>query len=97
MHFCAFQSYVIKPLIGLVGWLAVLAAVAASADDVAQLRLNFWGSPFEKGAIEKAVESFNTSHPKIHVTAQHTPYSAYAEKISAEVAAGTPPDVAYLD
>ena len=66
-------------------------------DQVAELRFTFWGSPFEKQAIEQAIASFNATHPKIHVTGQHSAYEAYGEKISAQLAAGTPPDVAYLD
>jgi multiple sugar transport system substrate-binding protein len=68
-----------------------------AADNVVELKFTFWGSPFEKQAIEKAVASFNATHPTIHVTAQHTPYEAYGEKVSAMLAAGSPPDVAYLD
>jgi multiple sugar transport system substrate-binding protein len=66
-------------------------------DKVVELKFTLWGSPFEKQAIEKAVASFNASHPTIHVTAQHIPYEAYGEKISAMLATGEPPDVAYLD
>lgn len=66
-------------------------------DNVVKLKFTLWGSPFEKQAIEKAVASFNASHPTIQVTAQHIPYEAYGEKISAMLAAGEPPDVAYLD
>src|SRR5215469_17442132 len=62
-------------------------------DKVVELTFTFWGSPFEKQAIEKAVASFNATHPSIHVTAQHTLYEAYGEKLAAMVAAGTPPDV----
>jgi multiple sugar transport system substrate-binding protein len=66
-------------------------------DKVVELKFTLWGSPFEKQAIEKAVASFNATHPNIHVTPQHIPYEAYGEKVSAMLAAGEPPDVAYLD
>jgi multiple sugar transport system substrate-binding protein len=72
-------------------------AICRAEDKLVELTFTFWGSPFEKLAIEKAVASFNASHPSIHVNAQHTPYEAYGEKISAMLAAGSPPDVAYLD
>ena len=76
----------------------VISATKCYAEDKAvELTFTFWGSPFEKQAIEKAVASFNATHPSIHVTAQHTPYQAYGEKLSAMLAAGAPPDVAYLD
>jgi multiple sugar transport system substrate-binding protein len=73
------------------------ATVCCAEDKPVELTFTFWGSPFEKQAIEKAVASFNATHPTIHVNAQHTPYEAYGEKVSAMLAAGSPPDVAYLD
>src|SRR5271166_5704486 len=76
---------------------AFLTTRTLAEDKVVELKFTLWGSPFEKQAIEKAVASFNASHPNIHVTAQHIPYEAYGEKISAMLAAGEPPDVAYLD
>jgi multiple sugar transport system substrate-binding protein len=63
---------------------------------MAALTFTFWGSTFEKQAIEDAITTFNESHPCIRVTGQHTPSNAYAEKLSTMVAAGIPPDVAYL-
>ena len=77
--------------------LAFSTSQSLAEDKVVELKFTLWGSPFEKQAIEKAVASFNASHPAIHVTAQHIPYEAYGEKISAMLAAGEPPDVAYLD
>jgi multiple sugar transport system substrate-binding protein len=77
--------------------LAFSTSQSLAEDKVVELKFTLWGSPFEKQAIEKAVASFNESHPTIHVTAQHIPYEAYGEKISAMLAAGEPPDVAYLD
>ncbi|HEY0790210.1 MAG TPA: sugar ABC transporter substrate-binding protein [Chthoniobacterales bacterium] len=84
-------------LLACLGFCAFGPGRLQAAGDTAELRFTYWGSPFEKQAIEKAVASFNASHPSIHVTGQHTAYAAYAEKIAALVAAGSPPDVAYLD
>jgi ABC-type glycerol-3-phosphate transport system substrate-binding protein len=88
-------------------WLLVLAGTAFlstsllshgnAESSVAEIKFTFWGSPFEKQAIENAVKSFNATHPTIHVTAQHTAYEAYGEKVSAMLASGSPPDIAYLD
>jgi multiple sugar transport system substrate-binding protein len=95
--------------VGLVGPLAALAlgaillvsaaatpAAAASCDKPVDLRFTYWGTAFEKHDIEAATESFNASHPCIHVEAQHIPYTGYAEKLTTMLAAGAPPDVAYL-
>ena len=62
----------------------------------AELTFTLWGSPFEKQAILNATDAFNETHPCIVVRAQHIPNSAYAEKITTMLAAGDPPDVAYL-
>ncbi len=62
----------------------------------AELTFTLWGSPFEKQAILDATDAFNASHPCIRVRAQHIPNTAYAEKITTMLAAGNPPDVAYL-
>ena len=61
----------------------------------AELTFTYWGSPFEREAIEKMVQAFNDAHPDIRVRAQHIP-DGYEEKISTMLAGGTPPDVAYL-
>ena len=72
-------------------------AAAQSCDEQAELLFTFWGSPQEKTAIESMVETFNAEHPCITVETQHIPSSGYTEKISTMLAAGDPPDVAYLD
>lgn len=68
----------------------------ASAADPVELTFSFWGSNFEKQAIEKMIKSFNESHPKIHVTPMHVP-GDYETKINTLMAAGKTPDVGYLD
>lgn len=75
---------------------SVLGSAFAQCEERADLVFTFWGSTFEKKAIEEATKSFNDEHPCIHVTPQHTASSAYSEKLSTMVAGGTPPDVAYL-
>jgi Bacterial extracellular solute-binding protein/Oxidoreductase family, NAD-binding Rossmann fold len=98
IHLVAAIGHLTTLLLLLVSFGVGFSPTCACAEDKAvELKFTFWGSPFEKQAIEKAVASFNASHPNIHVTAQHTPYEAYGEKLSAMLAAGAPPDVAYLD
>lgn len=60
-----------------------------------ELTFTYWGSPFEREAVEQMLQAFNDSHPDIQVRGQHIP-DGYGEKISTMVAAGTPPDVGYL-
>lgn len=62
----------------------------------AELLFTYWGSPQEKAAVESMVADFMEQHPDISVRAQHIPNTTYVEKISAMLASGDPPDVAYL-
>ncbi|MCA9838903.1 MAG: sugar ABC transporter substrate-binding protein [Trueperaceae bacterium] len=70
--------------------------IALVSAQTTELTFTFWGSPFEKDAVERMIKSFNESHPNIKVRAQHIP-DGYEEKISTMVAGGTPPDVGYLN
>ncbi len=79
----------------LVGICAGLIGSVALAQQ-AELLFTYWGSPQEKTAIESMVSSFNEQHPDINVRAQYIPNTTYVEKISAMLASGNPPDVAYL-
>jgi multiple sugar transport system substrate-binding protein len=88
-------------------WLGMLLASAVApisnvqaADTSAEpvhLRFTFWGSAFEKKDITAAIDTFNATHPGIKVEGQHIPNAGYVEKISTQLAAGDPPDIAYLD
>ncbi len=68
---------------------------ASAIAQPAELTFTFWGSPFEREAVERMVKAFNDANPDIRVRAQHIP-DAYTEKISTMVAGNTQPDVAYL-
>jgi multiple sugar transport system substrate-binding protein len=59
------------------------------------LKFMFWGSAFEKQAVDKMVKSFEDSHPGIKVDAQHVT-GDYETKINTLMATGELPDVAYL-
>ena len=42
-----------------------------------ELMFTYWGSPFERKAVEKAVQKFNQQHANIRVRPQHIPNSNY--------------------
>jgi multiple sugar transport system substrate-binding protein len=75
---------------------AIALAADASGEPV-HLRFTFWGSAFEKKDITAAIDTFNATHPNIKVEGQHIPNAGYVEKITTQLAAGDPPDIAYLD
>ncbi|MDQ8736347.1 sugar ABC transporter substrate-binding protein [Paenibacillus sp. LHD-38] len=60
-----------------------------------KLKFMYWGSAFEKEAMEKMIKAFNSSHPNIEVKGEHVP-GDYNAKINTLMATGDLPDVAYL-
>ncbi len=50
----------------------------------------------EGAAFKGLVRQFNSSHPKIHVSALYVNNDYSLQKVSAAVRGGTPPDIAYL-
>ena len=62
----------------------------------AELVFTYWGSPFERRAVEKVVQKFNQQHPNIRVRPQHIPGPNYTTKLVTMVASGTAPDIAYI-
>ena len=60
------------------------------------LRFTYWGSPIERVAVEQMVRAFESENPDIQVEALYFPDSEYIVRVSAMIAAGTPPDVGYL-
>ena len=54
-----------------------------------------WGNPGEDEGVRNAIAKFEEETPDIKVTWLHTPDN-YAEKFLANVAAGTPPDTAFV-
>ncbi len=87
----------LRPLAGtILAGLGLLTTTSLAQEQV-DLTFTYWGSAFEKKDIETAIQAFNDSHPNIRVQGQHIPGGAnYVEKLTTLVAAGTPPDVAYL-
>ncbi|QGQ95075.1 sugar ABC transporter substrate-binding protein [Paenibacillus psychroresistens] len=75
---------------------APTVAPAANDGKVVELTFSYWGSTYEKKAIDKMLESFNASHPGIHVKPLYIP-GDYGTKINTLMAAGGLPDVGYLD
>lgn len=66
-----------------------------ATSDVA-LEFMYWGSSFEKTAIEKMLQEFEAKHAGSQVQAVHVP-GDYLTKVNTLVAANQLPDVAYMD
>ncbi|HEY8543074.1 MAG TPA: sugar ABC transporter substrate-binding protein [Pseudothermotoga sp.] len=59
-----------------------------------ELKFAFWGDELEAKIVTQACEKFNQLHPNIKVIPMHIPQ--YLEKLSAMIASGEPPHLAYL-
>jgi multiple sugar transport system substrate-binding protein len=71
------------------------ASGSQSSGEKVKLKFMYWGSAFEKAAMEKMIKAFNGSHPNIEVKGEHVP-GDYNAKINTLMATGDLPDVAYL-
>lgn len=71
------------------------AAAEAPAAGVTEISFMGWGGVGEDEGVRAAIEVFEEENPNIKVTWLHTPEN-YAQKFLANVAAGTPPDTAFV-
>jgi len=67
----------------------------SSEAETVTLKFMYWGSVFEKQAVEQMVQAFEKQNPTIKIDAQHVP-TDYDTKINTLMASGDLPDVAYL-
>ncbi|GAA2828793.1 hypothetical protein GCM10020220_017090 [Nonomuraea rubra] len=86
------------------GGLAALGAAGAAcgsggggtgAAGSTELQFMYWGSTFEKAAIEKMLKAFEQKNPDIKVKPVFTP-DEYDVKLNSLVAGGRTPDVGYV-
>jgi len=65
---------------------------------VAQIELVYthWGSDLEAAAMKELCAQFNEQYPDIKATPVHILWENYIEKVSAMIAAGTPPHVGFV-
>ncbi len=73
---------------------AVKEEVAPAAKEVT-ISFMGWGGPEEDEGVRAAIKVFQEENPSIKVTWLHTPEN-YSEKLLAMIAAGTPPDTAFI-
>ena len=54
-----------------------------------ELNFTYWGSTFEKKAVEDVIDDFNKSHPIIYSSACH---KNYHEKVMTMISGGNAPE-----
>lgn len=76
-------------------WKPGTAFAAPNFQDVTTITFMGWGDVQEDEGVRAAIEVFESEQDAIKVTWMHTPDN-YNEKLLANVAAGTPPDTAFI-
>jgi multiple sugar transport system substrate-binding protein len=78
------------------GLTACAGQPTSSGGNGSRLQFMYWGSAFEKTAIEKMLKDFEKSHKGTTVQPIHVP-GDYATKVNTLIASNRLPDVAYMD
>jgi multiple sugar transport system substrate-binding protein len=73
----------------------VVVPATPGPEEVVEITFMGWGGPEEDEGVRSAIRVFEGAEPNIKVTWLHTPEN-YSEKMLAMVAAGTPPDTAFI-
>ena len=82
-------------------WLAAAPAVVAAPWVHAQpkrvLRMSWWGGAARHAATLKALALFEQSHPGVKVKAEYMGFNGYLERLTAQVAGGSEPDLMQIN
>lgn len=79
-----------------VGFVFGAGTEEATQTDVVTLSYITWAGGGQREADEAAVAKFNEDHELITVEAEFVPYSDFDPKLNTLIAAGTPPDLSFL-
>lgn len=79
---------------GLIGGAVAMVACGGEANDGrTTVRYARWGLPEEIAAERELLKEFEAAHPNIRVVVEFSAWSEYWNKLQAQMAAGTAPDV----
>ncbi|MBK8020889.1 MAG: extracellular solute-binding protein [Chloroflexi bacterium] len=79
----------------LVAAVFMLLPLVVSAQEPVQLTFVGWGGPEEIEVFTQLTETFNANNDDVQIIYEHIP-GDYATALNTRVAAGTPPDIAYI-
>lgn len=74
----------------------VVVGATVPPEEVVEITFMGWGATEEDEGVRSAITVFQGAEPNIKVTWLHTPEN-YQQKMLAMIAAGTPPDTAFVD
>jgi oligogalacturonide transport system substrate-binding protein len=76
---------------------SVLAAPWVHAQSQRVLRMSWWGGAARHAATLKALSLFEQSHPGVKVKAEYMGFGGYLERLTAQVAGGSEPDLMQIN
>lgn len=76
---------------------ATLAAPTVHAQNPRVLRMAWWGGAARHAATLKAIALFESRHPGVKVKAEYMGFNGYLERLTAQVAGGSEPDVMQIN
>ena len=76
--------------------LSMLCSAVAEQGPSGSITYMCWGSTVERDIVEKICKSYMETHPGTTIELQYVP-SEYDTKVTTLVAAGSEPDVAYMN
>jgi oligogalacturonide transport system substrate-binding protein len=75
----------------------VVAAPWVHAQDKRVLRMSWWGGAGRHAATLKALALFEQTHPSVKVKAEYMGFNGYLERLTAQVAGGSEPDLMQIN
>lgn len=70
--------------------------VAVAQQDKVQLRFTTWAGGDGLKLLQTLADEYGKQHPDVAVTIEATPFSGYDQKITVQIAGGTPPDAGWV-
>ena len=82
----------------VLGLIIAGCSVGGNPADKGKTKLTYmmWGTPSERAAVDKYLNSFRAKHPEIALEVIHVPSANYGAKLQTLIAGQTPPDVMYM-
>ncbi len=68
-----------------------------NANDVATIKVSFWGDNKEIAIIKSIIEPWAKKHKDIKIVLEHIPVNQYMQKVQTEFAGGVGPDVVFCE
>lgn len=94
-----------REMLRLGGGMAAVAALGGlgacgtkpEADGPVSVRMKWWGGDARTKAYQEAVAAFSRTHAGITVATEFSGYDGYFDKVNADIAGGTAPDLLQMD